>query len=122
MSWTKLERGNDWGFDYLAIKAMSSQRTCSARRRHPFAEGRPVDVKWPDDTVESVTVKHRAGSNAVSDMGRESTTYFQLPGFEKDVNGRTIWVAFDEVKVSDASLHEHRGWVEADPSLDPNNG
>jgi hypothetical protein len=92
------------------------------RPKHPFAEGEPVEVRWPDGTVDTAAVKHRSGKNRVGDHGHNYTSCFQIPGFEVEKNGYRFWLPLDDVEVSSDSLERHRDAVKADPSKDPNRG
>lgn len=121
MTWIKLERGNDWGFQYLAVKALTSDGYANARDlRHPFAEGEDVEARFPDGTVDTMPVKHRTFRNEVSDHGHTNFVRCELPGIEVSHRGLCHWVPLDQVEVSSDSLDRHRATVEADPSRDPN--
>jgi hypothetical protein len=99
VTWIKLQRGNDWGTEYLAIQALDDRGFASRRRSVPLKEGAQVRVRWPDGTTETLSVVMKTFRGTVSDMGHDSPTRSELPGVHLSSRGMHVWVCLDEVEV-----------------------
>jgi hypothetical protein len=94
MDWIALEKKNDWGSYYYSWEGtgLSETGTASVGRGLKLKDGQKVLVKWPDGTVQSVTLKTQKTSMDVSDHANRSTVVSDLFGFEVDVRGVQVWV------------------------------
>jgi hypothetical protein len=101
--WIKLERGNDWGVEYLTCpgQARSGPHNTADARRGIFQEGRSIEVRWPNGFESTEKIKHRTIRGSVSDHGKPSSFEFSLAGIEMNMHGITRWVALDEVEIYD---------------------
>ncbi len=107
MTWTKLQRYNDWGAEYFALpgKGLSEYGTSSLRDYAiPFVDGMRVGVKWPDGTTTSETVKLKNVHTTVGDMGKSYDVSYPLAGFEASTRGASQWYPLDSVEVDDVDL------------------
>jgi hypothetical protein len=97
-NWIKLQRGNDWGHTYLAVNALVDGMA-SSRRGIKCQTGEPVQVRWPDGTIDDTTIVMQSQSMQVSDMGRASTVRSFVPGVCVEIHGLELWRPLDSFEV-----------------------
>jgi hypothetical protein len=91
----QLQRGNDWGVEYLAYVALENG-SANARRAIPAVEGETVEVRWPDGSITNETITMRSFHFTVSDHGHESRGTSVVPGVLIVSRGISAWVPLDE--------------------------
>lgn len=101
MSWVKLERGNDWGYEYFSLpgKSKTQHGTCDSKNALKYTEGGRIVVKWGNGVLESVDIVHRQFSDRVNDHGHSYDVAYTLPGFEASHRGTVQWYPLDAVEV-----------------------
>jgi hypothetical protein len=93
--WVPLERGDDWGMEYLAYTALTPYGSASAARAIRPVAGSSFELRWPDNTVTTENIVYKDGWNVVSDHGHESRASFSIPGFNAKIHGLCVWVPLD---------------------------
>ena len=98
--WIKLERGNDWAYEYLAIKALGPHGA-NAGRCITTCDGEQVDVRWPDgkETKEEIAFKSFKSSYREQGQMYPTEVSYTLQGIRTSVNGVQTWVPLDAVEV-----------------------
>lgn len=99
--WTKLGRGNDWGVEYIAPadKVHDAGGFASAQRGLKFKDGDRVHVRWPDGSILSTAIVHKAYDTTVGDMGHVYPVHYELPGIEVEHHGVKAWLPLDSVEL-----------------------
>lgn len=109
--WIHLEMGNDWGFNYYALKARDEGGYDDRSQALKLTEGEKVRVRFPDKTVEEVVLKVREETESVSDHGHSSDVTSNIYFFDHESRGLNFEVSIADVEVE-------RAWAEALPRLD----
>lgn len=104
--WIKLKVGNDWGVCYWAIKPHDEHGMASASRGLYFRDGEHVDVRWPDGTVEQLTVRLMKKHGMVGDHGHDYEVSWQAPYVASNMHGHEALTPLEEVEV-------RRAWAES---------
>jgi hypothetical protein len=101
VTWTKLEKSNDWGHEYLAPAGQVHSPTggADASRRVRIPVGAQIRIRWPNGTIESLSVVEKHKTSTVGDMGHDYTVSYELPGVIIDHNGRKQWVSLEGLEV-----------------------
>lgn len=109
--WITLERGDDWGRTYFALRALENGMA-SFTRGLPLAVGQKVRVMWPDGTISKEVIAFRTKMRSVSDMGRDHKVLDVIPFLATIQRGAPVAVELDAVRVE-------RKWAE---SITPKKG
>ena len=96
MEWISLERGDDWGTQYLAFKATDKQGYCSTKRALKFEDGESIRVKWPDGTETTERITNQTIHGRYSDHGHEHTTESKIAGIQCGCRGIPFWIPLDQ--------------------------
>ncbi len=93
----RLERGNDWGYVYLAYKAKNDSGTCSAKHGITASEGQIVEIQWRDGSITHEPLVMRNAYASVSDHGQmvPTTVTSPVPGIMVTSRGVSAWTALD---------------------------
>lgn len=90
-----LQRGNDWGHEYLAYKAKGDHGECSIKYSIQAKEGQVVEVLWPDRTITKEPVVLQVSNKEYYDHGHRNAVIFALPGVMAEAHGLRVWVPLD---------------------------
>lgn len=89
-----LERGNDWGVNFLAYKAKDERGNDWIKNAVVAHDGQTLDVKWPDGTITIceivLHVKDNGGGRPWDQLATES-----IPGVMIMFHGVSAWVPLD---------------------------
>lgn len=105
--WIYLDEADDRGVRYVAIDALGGTFGTADRSRALEINCKDrCDIKWPDDTIDTVEILLKRELNEVSDMGRMTKVACDFPGFRYLVHDHEVWVELTAVRV-------RRSWAEA---------
>jgi hypothetical protein len=106
----RLTWGNDWGFSYLCEegKRLTPTGFADAKLGIYFTEGQSVRIRYPDLTVEDVTIRIQKKKQTVGDHGHDSEVTYPHAGFVADHRGQKIWIGIDQVEVLRRDLPARR--------------
>jgi hypothetical protein len=102
--WITLERGDDWGHTYFALRALENG-TASSKRGLKLEAGQTVRVMWPDGSISEEEIGFRLETQSVSDMGRRYEVNDWVPFLATMKRGAAVEVELDAVRVE-------RKWAE----------
>lgn len=102
----ELEKWDDWGAYYYAVKGqgLSEHGTANQDRGLPFAAGQHLRVQFPDGEECTVILEEKPHTSRVSDHGKDYTVKTAFFGFRGITHGLTQWVDLVSVKVHHADI------------------
>ena len=95
MEFVKLQKGNDWGNNYVYLNSDGA----TSRDRLIVKDGELCVVRFPDETIQTVVIKHVSFSGSVGDHGRSYDVTSSIPGFHVQFRGLQLWISLDQVEV-----------------------
>jgi len=96
--WVRLERGNDWGKEFLMLPGGNRGDKSDAIQ---FMEGERIEVRWPDGSVTTEVVVIQQFYTTVSDHGHEYPVQYEIAGVRVVDRGLSCWVPLDQVEIRD---------------------
>lgn len=101
MTWIRLYEGNDWGHKFYA--PYPCKGTWSKHRDGTVSNiGKQVTVRWPDGTVELVSVGSDTYHQRIYDHGHEYDASGICPVLLMQRHGISIKVPLDKVQVQES--------------------
>jgi len=70
-------------------------------------DGDEIDIKWPNNKVETVSIKNNKYINIRNIRGAVEEIEGSIPVFEISINKVIIWIRLDKVKVSEEWILNH---------------
>ena len=103
IDWIKLERGNDWGKEFLGHEDYSFDSS-DVRTAIPFKTGDPVCVRFQSGAIQEHTIVMIQVSEEVDDHGKSYPVTSSIPVFYVDYEGICFMVNLDEVEIARGSV------------------
>lgn len=104
IQWVKPTLGDDWGSLYVIagprnMSAWGTWGISNEPKERILLSGQKIEIKWPDGTVETVTLGSRRARQNVSDMGHSYSVDSEIPTIEVKVHGTITTVDLDKAGV-----------------------